>query len=187
MDVLSARFRRYVGRRWGLLITVVACSACTALPPSMVDPSVPITPDQRRTYIAEEGGTILAETIIAGEYYVFWHTTDMVSCWGRQAEVQTSVDYPMIRQPVTIYVHRGGAGSDALVCLGLHDPDLQSRAVRVVITFQDGTSITVPTDGQAAFIMPVAGRDRIYKVATFYDQNDQTIYVHDCTDPTVKC
>jgi hypothetical protein len=186
MDSLSAQFRRYVRRSWSFLIIVAACSACTALPPSVVDPSIPITPDQRRTFIAEQGGTILAETTIGREYYVFWHTAEMASCWARQSEAELWADYPPPQQPVTVFGARGSGGSDALVCVDIHDPDLQSRAVRFVITYQDGTSLTIPTNGKTAFIMPVAGRDHINPTVTFYDQTDTSIYVH-CPDPTVKC
>jgi hypothetical protein len=186
MDSLSARFGRHVRRSWGLLIIAVACSACAALPPSVLDPSIPITPAQRRSFIAKQGGTILAETIIAGEYYVFWHNAEMASCWGRQSEAELWIDYPAIQDPVTVFGNRGGAGSDGLACVHIHDPDLQSRAVRMVITYQDGTSIAVPTDGKAAFILPVAGRDHINPTVTFYDQHDASIYVY-CPDPAVKC
>jgi hypothetical protein len=186
MDSLSARFRRSVLRRWSLLIIVVACSACAAVPPSVLDPSIPITSDQRRSFIAKQGGTILAETIIAGEYYVFWHNAEMASCWGGQSDVELWIDYAAIQQPVTVFGTRGRAGSDALVCVHIHDPDLQSRAVRMVITYQDGTSIPVPTDGKAAFILPVAGRNHINPIVTFYDQHDASIYVY-CPDAAVKC
>jgi hypothetical protein len=150
------------------------------------DPSVPITAGQRRAFIAKQGGTILAETTIAGEYYVFWHNAEMANCWGQQSEAELWIDYPAIQQPVTVFGARGGSGSDALICVDIHDPDLQSRAVRMVITYQDGTSVPLPTDGKTAFILPVAGRDHINPTVTFYDQHDASIYVH-CPDPTVKC
>jgi hypothetical protein len=125
--------------------------------------------------ITEYGGTVLAQAYLRNQVASFYHDAAQIHCWGMSTGVNDN--------PVWFFIQPGFTGSDGVVCLAIRDPDLQARTTRLVFRFQDGTAVSVPTDGKSGFIVPVPGRDHGYESTIFYDRDYNVIFEHRCPHP----
>jgi hypothetical protein len=125
--------------------------------------------------ITEHGGTVLAQTYLEDQVASFSHDAERIRCW--------TMSTGMNDNPVWLFSRPGYTGSDGVVCLAIRDPDLQARTDRLVFRFQDGRTISVPTAGKAAFIVPVPGVGHTYESTIFYDRDDTMIFEHRCSTP----
>ena len=128
--------------------------------------------------ITEDGGTVLAQAYLQDQVASFYHDAARMSCWGMSTGVNDN--------PVWLLSRAGFTGSDGVVCLAIRDPDLQARTARLVLGFQDGTTVSVPTDGKAGFIVPVPGARHDYKSTIFYDRDYNVIFEHRCSHPHIE-
>jgi hypothetical protein len=122
--------------------------------------------------ITGHGGTVLAQAYLQDQEASFYHDAEQIRCWGMGTGMNDN--------PVWLFSRPGFTGSDGVVCLAIRDPDLQARTDRLVVRFQDGTTISVPTAGKTAVIVPVPGTRHNYESTLFYDRNDTMIFEHRC-------
>ena len=125
--------------------------------------------------ITEDGGTVLAHAYLQDQVGLFFHDAERIHCW--------TMSTGMNDNPVWLFSRSGYTGSDGVVCLAIRDPDLQARTDRLVFRFQDGRTISVPTAGKTAFIVPVPGIDHVHESTIFYDRDDTMIFEHRCPTP----
>jgi hypothetical protein len=125
--------------------------------------------------INEYGGTVLAQAYLHNQVASFYYDAAQIRCWGMSTGVNDN--------PVWFFIEPGFTGSDGLLCIAIRDPDLQSRTTRLVFRFQDGTTVSVPTDGKSGFIVPLPGRDQVYESTIFYDRDYNVIFEHRCPTP----
>jgi hypothetical protein len=120
----------------------------------------------------EAGTTVLAYDYLQDQMAWFYYDDWGVHCWG--------MGMAAIDEPVWLLARAGFTGADGTVCLAIRDPDLQRKTTRLVFAFQDGTTVSVPTDGKSAFIVPVPGARHDYKSTIFYDRDYNVIFEHRC-------
>jgi hypothetical protein len=122
--------------------------------------------------ITDNGGTVLAQAYLHNQAASFYYDAAQIRCWSMSTGVNDN--------PVWLFLEPGFTGSDGVLCLAIRDPDLLARTSRLVFRFQDGSTISVPTDGKSGFIVSLPGRDQVYESTIFYDRDYNVIFEHRC-------
>ncbi|HYF61756.1 MAG TPA: hypothetical protein VD886_03015 [Herpetosiphonaceae bacterium] len=126
----------------------------------------------------EAGRTVLAYDYLEDQMAWFYYDRQGIHCWGMGTAI--------IDEPVWVLSRTGFTGSDGVVCLAIRDPDLQAGTARLVLGFHDGTTVSVPTDGKGAFIVPVPSGRHHYESTIFYDRDYNVLFEHRCPDPEMS-
>ncbi|MBA3468956.1 MAG: hypothetical protein H0T53_04865 [Herpetosiphonaceae bacterium] len=157
-----------------LLVMLAACQSGSAAQPKAGEPG------RAAAIKTNPGQTLLAETMLEDLPIKLQSSAENLECRSpRQTTIKVLTNDALLDPAEVLVID--GIDKYTIVCLAIVDPELQQQITRIVITFANGVTVPVITNGQTAFIVPIEGENKRYESVAFYDQNDVVAYERHCT------